>query len=91
MQPNDHESENRFWSKIAAARAEYPGVLLLNRCGDFYESYDQDAELLARVLKCETSPRGQHKMTAFPHQMLRTNLEKLTRAGFRFAICEEAA
>lgn len=90
MQPNHHEPENAFWRRIAAERAEYPGVLLLNRCGDFFESYDHDAETLARVLKCETSFRGKHALTVFPHQMLRTNLEKLARAGLRVAMYEVA-
>ena len=91
MQVNPHEPDNGFWRNIAAEHAEYPGVLLLNRCGDFFESYDRDAETLASVLKCETGSRGEHKLTAFPHQMLRTNLEKLTKAGLRVAMCDTAA
>ena len=70
-------------------KAKYPDAVLLLRCGDFYESYEQDAEVLARTLGITLTKRNSDrtKLAGFPYHALDTYLPKLTRAGFTVAIC----
>ncbi len=78
-------------------KALHPDALLLFRCGDFYETYEQDAVESARILGITLTYRNtkDHKwhdtkdaMAGFPHHALDTYLPKLIRAGRRVAICD---
>jgi DNA mismatch repair protein MutS len=72
------------------ARACHPGMLLLFRMGDFYELFDTDAELAARLLGLTlTSRDGTVAMAGFPHHQLENYLHKLIQAGQRVAICDQ--
>ena len=70
---------------------KHPEALLLFRCGDFYESYMQDAEVCAEVLGITLTRRSGDKvsMAGFPYHALDTYLPKLIRAGHRVAICDQ--
>ena len=75
-------------------KAKYPEALLLFRCGDFYETYCEDAIIAARILGITLTHRnnGYNKgdeMAGFPHHALDTYLPKLIRAGKRVAICDQ--
>ena len=75
-------------------KAKYPEALLLFRCGDFYETYCEDAIIASRVLGITLTHRnnGYNKgdeMAGFPHHALDTYLPKLIRAGKRVAICDQ--
>lgn len=75
-------------------KAKYPEALLLFRCGDFYETYCEDAVIAARILGITLTHRnnGYNKgdeMAGFPHHALDTYLPKLIRAGKRVAICDQ--
>lgn len=67
-----------------------PNAILLFRCGDFYETYQQDAKDAAEVLGI-TLTKGDDgvQMAGFPHHALYTYLPKLIRAGKRVAICDQ--
>ena len=76
---------------------EHPDALLLFRCGDFYETYANDAVEAAKILGITLTRRSNGKnpsgaateMAGFPHHALDTYLPKLIRAGKRVAICDQ--
>ena len=78
-------------------KAQHPDAMLLFRCGDFYETYLQDAVDASRILGITLTRRsngGQQngaatEMAGFPHHALDTYLPKLVRAGRRVAICDQ--
>jgi DNA mismatch repair protein MutS len=72
------------------AKAQHPGMLLLFRMGDFYETFDDDARLAARVLGLTLTSRDkQVPMAGFPHHQLENYLRKLLHAGHRVAVCDQ--
>ena len=72
------------------ARARHPGMLLLFRMGDFYELFDADAELAARLLGLTLTSRDKTvPMAGFPHHQLENYLHKLIQTGQRVAICDQ--
>ena len=75
-------------------KAKHPDAVLLFRCGDFYETYCDDAITASRILGITLTKRnnGYNKgdeMAGFPHHALDTYLPKLIRAGKRVAICDQ--
>ena len=75
-------------------KAKHPDAVLLFRCGDFYETYCDDAVTASRILGITLTKRnnGYNKgdeMAGFPHHALDTYLPKLIRAGKRVAICDQ--
>ena len=72
-------------------KAKHPDAVLLFRCGDFYESYEQDAETCSRTLGITLTIRNtdKTKMAGFPLHTLDTYLPKLIRAGKRVAIVDQ--
>lgn len=75
-------------------KAKYPEAVLLFRCGDFYETYCDDAVIASQILGITLTHRnnGYNKgdeMAGFPHHALDTYLPKLIRAGKRVAICDQ--
>ena len=75
-------------------KAKHPDALMLFRCGDFYETYSEDAVTASQILGITLTKRanGQGKtveMAGFPHPALDTYLPKLIRAGRRVAICDQ--
>jgi DNA mismatch repair protein MutS len=73
-----------------AAKEAHPGMVLLFRMGDFYEAFDDDAELCARLLGLTLTTRDkQVPMAGFPHHQLENYLQKLLRDGQRVAVCDQ--
>ena len=76
-------------------KAQYPDAMLLFRCGDFYETYCEDAIKASKILAITLTHRssagaGQTtEMAGFPFHALDTYLPKLVRAGLRVAICDQ--
>ena len=75
-------------------KAQHPDALLLFRCGDFYETYCEDAVTASRILGITLTHRNNgyskgDEMAGFPHHALDTYLPKLVRAGKRVAICDQ--
>jgi DNA mismatch repair protein MutS len=72
------------------AKERHPGMLLLFRMGDFYELFDADAEVAARVLGLTLTSRDKTiPMAGFPHHALDNHLRKLLHAGHRVAVCDQ--
>ena len=78
-------------------KAKHPDAVLLFRCGDFYETYCEDAVTASRILGITLTRRSNGgsgtkaatEMAGFPHHALDTYLPKLIRAGKRVAICDQ--
>lgn len=77
-------------------KAKHPDALLLFRCGDFYETYGDDAVTSSKILGITltrrnngTSDKPGTEMAGFPHHALDTYLPKLVRSGRRVAICDQ--
>lgn len=75
-------------------KSKHPDAVMLFRCGDFYETYSEDAVIASEILGITLTKRanGQGKtieMAGFPHHALDTYLPKLIRAGKRVAICDQ--
>ena len=76
-------------------KAKHPDAVLLFRCGDFYETYCDDAVEASRILGITLTRRSNgssekgSEMAGFPHHALDTYLPKLVRAGKRVAICDQ--
>ena len=75
-------------------KEKHPDAVMLFRCGDFYETYSEDAVTAAAILGITLTKRanGQAKhveMAGFPFHALDTYLPKLIRAGKRVAICDQ--
>ena len=76
-------------------KAKHPDALMLFRCGDFYETYCEDAVAASKILGITLTRRnnggmsGSAEMAGFPHHALDTYLPKLIRAGRRVAICDQ--
>lgn len=76
-------------------KAKHPDALLLFRCGDFYETYGDDAIVASQILGITLTKRnnggntGDTPMAGFPYHALDTYLPKLIRAGKRVAICDQ--
>ncbi len=75
-------------------KSRYPNAILLFRMGDFYETFDEDAHIVSRVLGITLTKRANGQaadvpLAGFPHHALDNYLPKLVRAGYRVAICEQ--
>ena len=76
-------------------KEKHPDAILLFRCGDFYETYCEDAVTAAAILGITLTKRNNgagvkgDEMAGFPHHALDTYLPKLIRAGKRVAICDQ--
>ena len=78
-------------------KAQYPDAMLLFRCGDFYETYAEDAVKASKILNITLTHRSNGgsaaaqalEMAGFPFHALDTYLPKLVRAGLRVAICDQ--
>ena len=75
--------------QFRSLKSKHPDALLLFRCGDFYETYHEDAENAAKTLGITLTKSGDVRMAGFPHHALDAYLPKLIRAGFRIAICDQ--
>lgn len=75
-------------------KAKYPETVLLFRLGDFYETFNEDAVITAKVCGITLTKRnngaaGDMPLAGFPHHQLDTYLPKLVKAGYRTAVCEQ--
>lgn len=75
-------------------KQKYPDTLLLFRLGDFYETFEEDAGIAARVCGITLTKRNNGSeegtpLAGFPWHQLDNYLPKLVKAGYRVAICEQ--
>src|SRR5262245_48915732 len=82
------------WQQYQRFKRQYPDALLLFRMGDFYETFDQDAEVIARELEIALTGREmgkgrRHPLAGIPYHALEGHLARLVGRGHRVAICEQ--
>ena len=76
-------------------KKKYPDTIMLFRCGDFYETYCEDAVTAAQVLGITLTHRNNKgsvasvEMAGFPYHAIDTYLPRLIRQGYRVAICDQ--
>ena len=80
--------------QYAQVKAKHPGTILLFRMGDFFETFEEDARITAKVLGITLTRRGngaagEIPLAGFPHHALESYLPKLLKAGYRVAVCEQ--
>ena len=91
----DDKGLTPMMKQFFSMKAKHPDALMLFRCGDFYETYCDDAIDAARILGITLTRRNNSgsgdriDMAGFPHHALDTYLPKLIRAGKRVAICDQ--
>ncbi len=83
-------------AQFRSLKSKHPDAILLFRCGDFYETYQEDAVLASSILGITLTHRNNKgntqppvEMAGFPHHALDAYLPKLVRAGHRVAICDQ--
>ena len=91
----EKESLTPMMKQFHNLKSQHPDAILLFRCGDFYETYCEDAVTASQILGITLTRRNNKGTTAstemagFPHHALDTYLPKLIRAGHRVAICDQ--
>lgn len=92
-----NETETPMMRQFREIKNQYPDAVLLFRCGDFYETYAEDAVRASKILNITLTHRSNGgskegkalEMAGFPFHALDTYLPKLVRAGLRVAICDQ--
>ena len=90
-------AETPMMRQFREIKNQYPDAVLLFRCGDFYETYAEDAVRASKILNITLTHRSNGaskeakalEMAGFPFHALDTYLPKLVRAGLRVAICDQ--
>jgi DNA mismatch repair protein MutS len=75
-------------------KKKYPGTIVFFRLGDFYETFDEDAEITSRELDIVLTSRGTSKgkripMAGIPYHAVENYLSRLIDKGYHIAICEQ--
>ncbi|NOY97902.1 MAG: DNA mismatch repair protein MutS, partial [Chloroflexi bacterium] len=75
-------------------KRQYPNAILFFRLGDFYETFDHDAEITARELDIVLTSRGIGKgqrvpLAGIPYHAVENYLARLIEKGYHVAICEQ--
>ena len=83
------EDESPIVDRYHRLKAKHQSSVILLRCGDFYETFEEDAKVVSETLGITLTKRGSTKMTGFPYHAIDSYLPKLVRAGLRVAICDK--
>jgi DNA mismatch repair protein MutS len=83
-----------MWQQYLSIKKNYPDVILFFRLGDFYETFGDDAKLIAEVLDITLTVRAlgtddKTPMAGVPYHAVDNYLEQLVGRGYRVAICEQ--
>jgi DNA mismatch repair protein MutS len=81
-------------AQYLAIKQRYPDTILFFRLGDFYEMFDEDAEIVARELELALTRRDfgrgeKAPMAGVPHQAAESYIARLVSKGYRVAVCEQ--
>ncbi len=88
------ESISPIRKQLLDIKSQYPDCMLLFRLGDFYETFDEDAENASKVLNIVLTKKSMGKgvevpMAGIPHHALDDYMSRLIKAGYKLAICEQ--
>jgi len=97
---NDYEKENPVHSPVRSQylriKEQNPDAILFFRMGDFYEMFDDDAEIVARELEIALTRRDfgrgeKSPMAGIPHHAADGYIARLVSKGYRVAVCEQTS
>jgi DNA mismatch repair protein MutS len=88
------ETQTPLMRQYSQIKAKYPDTVLLFRMGDFFETFDTDAHIAAKVLGITLTKRANGAasdvaLAGFPHHAIDNYLPKLVKAGYKVAVCEQ--
>ncbi len=88
------ESISPIRKQLLDIKSQYPDCMLLFRLGDFYETFDEDAENASKVLNIVLTKKAMGKgvevpMAGIPYHALDDYMSRLIKAGYKLAICEQ--
>jgi DNA mismatch repair protein MutS len=94
MSKSKNSDTTPLMAQYLEIKAKYKDMILLYRMGDFYETFYDDAKIIAKVLGIALTKRAHGKsadvpLAGFPYHALDNYLPKLIKAGHRVAICEQ--
>jgi DNA mismatch repair protein MutS len=89
-----HDDISPIRKQYLEIKRQHPDAILFFRLGDFYETFDRDAEIAARELDIVLTSRSVAKgvrvpMAGIPHHAAENYLGRLIEAGYHVAICEQ--
>jgi DNA mismatch repair protein MutS len=96
----DYEKEHPVHSPIRTQylqiKGQNPDAILFFRMGDFYEMFDDDAEIVARELEIALTRRDfgrgeKSPMAGIPHHAADGYIARLVSKGYRVAVCEQTS
>ena len=92
--PNNESGLTPLLQQYKDIKAENPTAVLLFRCGDFYETFFEDAVLVSQELQITLTARGKHSgnpvpLAGVPYHSIDGYIAKLVHKGFTVAICEQ--
>src|SRR5919206_4931764 len=91
---HNHDDVSPARQQYLDIKREYPNTILFFRLGDFYETFDEDAELTARELDIVLTTRSVGKgarapLAGIPYHAVENYLARLIEKGYHVAICEQ--
>jgi DNA mismatch repair protein MutS len=94
MKNSDTSGTTPLRHQYLTIKAQYPDCILLFRLGDFYETFDADAEITARELDLVLTSRGSSQgdrwpMAGVPYHAVETYIARLIERGYHVAVCEQ--
>jgi DNA mismatch repair protein MutS len=87
--PNAETDLTPLRKQYLDVKRQYPNTIVFFRLGDFYETFDADAELVARELEIVLTERMGQPMAGVPHHAVENYLARLIQKGYHVAICEQ--
>jgi DNA mismatch repair protein MutS len=96
----EYENNNSLHSPVRTQylqiKAQHPDTILFFRMGDFYEMFDDDAEIVARELEIALTRRDfgrgeKSPMAGIPHHAADGYIARLVSKGYRVAVCEQTS
>lgn len=83
-----------LWTQYKEIKHRFPGMILLFQIGDFYETFDEDAHIIARELGVALTRKyfGKNNvrpLAGVPVRSLDSHLAKLIHRGFKVAVCDQ--
>src|SRR5713101_5104609 len=92
----EHPIHSPVRTQYLQIKRQHPDAILFFRMGDFYEMFDDDAEIVARELEIALTRRDfgrgeKSPMAGIPHQAVDGYLARLVAKGYRVAVCEQTS
>jgi DNA mismatch repair protein MutS len=92
----EHQAHSPVRTQYLRIKQQNPDAILFFRMGDFYEMFDDDAEIVARELEIALTRREfgrgeKSPMAGIPHHAADGYIARLVSKGYRVAICEQTS